>query len=402
MDAIVQDGKLVSTRGSRENPVTQGFLCPRGVGDPQRVYSTERVLYPHVKVGNDFRRVSWMEALDIVASQLTSVLTSSGGGSILHYDYAGNQGFLAWQYPERLWRSLGATVTDGALCSSSGHTGIGLHYGLTYGLGFEDVLGCGTIVFWGNNARVSSPHLWALSAKARNENGTVLVSIDPRRSETSEASDLWINPHPGSDVALAYGVANYLIEHDEVDTAFIEKWTTGYEKFKFESLTWTPERVERVTRLSWSKIEALCRALVEKPPVAFMIGLGLNKSSHGAEATRAVSLLPVLLGQHRGFHYSDSRGRFTDWGYINGSKLSTKPSKEIPQVSVGRRLESGEYKFVYVSGSNPASTLPDSAPSGRGYHERMSSSSSMIRTGARPRSWPTSYCPQPLTLRRRI
>ena len=37
-----------------------------------------------------------------------------------------------------------------------------------------------------------------------------------------------------------------------------------------------------------------------------MIGLGLNKSSYGAEAARAVSLLPALLGQHRGFHYSDS------------------------------------------------------------------------------------------------
>ena len=117
VDAIVEDGKITSTRGSKENPVTQGFLCPRGIGDPKRVYSTERVLHPYLKDGNEFRRVPWSEAIDLVAGKLTSVLENFGSESVLHYDYPGNQGFLAWQYPERLWRSLGATVTDGALCA---------------------------------------------------------------------------------------------------------------------------------------------------------------------------------------------------------------------------------------------------------------------------------------------
>ncbi len=359
VDAIVEDGKIASTRGSGENPVTQGFLCPRGIGDPKRVYSTERVLHPYLREGNEFKRVPWSEAIDLVAGKLSSVLENFGSESVLHYDYPGNQGFLAWQYPERLWRSLGATVTDGSLCSTSGHAGIGLHYGLTYGLGFEDVLDCGTIVFWGNNARVSSAHLWAFSMRAKNEKGAVLVSIDPRKSETSEGSDLWINPRPGSDVALFYGISRYLIENKKVDQKFIEEWTTGYDKLREEVKTWTPERVEEATSLPWGKVEELCEILIKRPPVGFMIGLGLNKSSYGAEAARAVSLLPALLGRHRGFHYSDSKGRYTDWSYINGSKLSSKESRVVEQVSLGPRLNSGEFKFVFVSGSNPASTLPD-------------------------------------------
>jgi anaerobic selenocysteine-containing dehydrogenase len=87
--------------------------------------------------------------------------------------------------------------------------------------------------------------------------------------------------------------------------------------------------------------------------------LGLNKSSLGAESTRAVSLLPVLLGQHRGFHYSDSKGRSVDWKYLNGCKMSSRKSKVVEQVSVGPRLDSGEFKFVFIKGSNPASTLPN-------------------------------------------
>ena len=350
VDAVVEGGKIISTRGSRENPITQGFLCPRGIGDPKRVYSTERVLHPYAKDGSEFRRVSWSEAMDLVAGKLSRVLENSGNESVLHYDYPGNQGFLAWQYPERLWRSLGATVTDGALCSTSGHAGIGLHYGLTYGLGFEQVLDCGAVVFWGNNARVSSPHLWAFSVRARKEKGTALVSIDPRKSETSESSDLWINPRPGSDVALFYGIARYLIEKNKAAEGFIEEWTTGYDELKEEARNWTPERVEKTTTLSWQKVEELCEVLVKNSPVAFMIGLGLNKSKHGAEAARAVSLLPTLLGQHRGFHYSDAKGRATDWSYINGSKLSSKKSKVVEQVSLGPRLKSGEFRFVFVNG----------------------------------------------------
>jgi len=349
----------MSTQGSKENPITHGFLCPRGVGDPKRVYSEERILYPHIKDRNEFRRVSWSVAIELVANRLASVLKNYGNESILLYDYPGNQGCLSWQYSQRLWRALGVTVTDGALCSTSGHTGIGLHYGLSYGLGFEGILNCNAIVFWGNNARVSSPHLWALSLRARRERGTTLVSIDPRKSETSESCDLWVNPRPGSDVALFYGIARYLIEHTKLAEKFIEEWTTGYEKFKEEVKKWTPKRVEKTTNLAWKKVEELCRILVEKPPVGIMIGLGLNKSSHGAEATRAASLLPALLGQHRGFHYSDSKGRFINWDYINGSEMSRKKSKVVEQVSVSSRLSSGEFKFVFIKGSNPALTLPD-------------------------------------------
>jgi len=358
-DVIVEDGLITATRGSKESPITQGFLCPRGVGDPKRVYSEERILYPHIKIGDKFRRVTWSEALELVASRLADALENFGHESVLLYDYPGNQGCLTWHYSQRLWRALGATTTDGALCSASGHFGIGLHYGLTYGLGFEDVLNCRVIMFWGNNARVSSPHLWALSLRARREKGTTLVSVDPRRSETSESSDLWINPRPGSDVALSYGIARYLIEHNKIGEKFIEEWTTGYDKFRTEVEKWTPKRVEEATNLTWRRVEELCEVLAEKTHVAFMIGLGLNKSSYGAESTRAVSLLPALLGQHRGFHYSDFKGRFVDWEYINGSKMSSGKSKVVEQVSVGPRLASGEFKFVFIKGSNPASTLPN-------------------------------------------
>ncbi|MBR9987082.1 MAG: molybdopterin-dependent oxidoreductase, partial [Desulfosarcina sp.] len=101
-------------------------------------------------------------------------------------------------------------------------------------------------------------------------------------------------------------------------------------------------------------------------PAAFMIGLGLQKSMQGAEAARAVALLPALLGLHRGFQYSNSRGHEIDWSTINGGRLPGHRGKVVGQTGIGRRLAAGEFKFVYVFGSNPAMTLPDQSAVRRG------------------------------------
>lgn len=364
IDVSVKDGRIIKSKGNAESPITQGFICPRGTGDLKRVYSGKRVLYPFAKSGKPssqgFSQISWNDALSKVSEMVQSTIVNHGNEALLLYDYPGNQGFLSWQFPRRLWMALGATTTDYALCSNSGHAGIGLHYGQAYGLQPEDLPETSIIIFWGNNAKVSAPHQWALANKARNNDGATIISIDPRKSETSQAADIWIQPRPGSDVALSYGIARYLIKHKGINNEFLNEWTVGYPEYAAEAERWTPERLKKVTGISRNLIEKVGALLIEsKGPVAFMIGLGLQKSLQGADAARAVSLLPALMGYHRGFHYSDSNGRNVDWNYINGARQTTKKGKKVSQVSIGKRLARGEFKFVFVLGSNPAITLPD-------------------------------------------
>ncbi|MCB2146340.1 MAG: molybdopterin-dependent oxidoreductase [Deltaproteobacteria bacterium] len=363
MDVTVDQGKIIATRGSTENPVTGGFLCPRGNGDPQRVYSQNRVLDPHVKAGfgasEPFSRVSWDVALSTVSDRIQATLDTHGKESLLLYDYPGNTGFLAWHFAKRLWSALGATTSDYTLCSSSGHAGIGLHYGLSYGLQLEDMAASRVILFWGNNARVSASHIWAMARHARKNRKAILVCVDPRKSPTAEAADIWIQPRPGSDVALCYGIARYLIEKGGVDQGFIGRWTTGFPVYAEKAMEWTPERVEQVSGVPGHRVTQIGELLMTHRPAAFMIGLGLQKSMQGAEAARAVALLPALLGLHRGFQYSNSRGQTIDYPTLNGGGLSGHPGKVVSQVAIGERLAAGGFKFVYVLGSNPAMTLPD-------------------------------------------
>lgn len=364
IDVTIEKGQILKTRGCTNNPVTQGFICPRGNGDSKRVYSQKRVLYPFVKpdeqASKEFIQVSWNDALSKVSEMISKTIVNHGNEALLLYDYPGNQGFLSWQFPRRLWMALGATTTDYSLCSSSGHAGIGLHYGLTYGIQPENLLESKIIIFWGNNAKVSSPHQWALANKARKNNAAIIISIDPRKSETSQASDIWIQPRPGSDVALSYALARYLIQNNGVDKKFLDEWATGYQEYSEEALSWTPDRVEKVTCVSMDLIKKVGDLFIQSAgPAAFMIGLGLQKSLQGAQAARAVSLLPALMGHHRGFHYADGNGRNVDWDYISGASQTLKKGRVVNQVSIGERLARGEFKFIFVLGSNPAITLPD-------------------------------------------
>ena len=370
MNVTVDRGKIVRTRGCPLNPVTRGFLCPRGNGDPRRVASQNRVLHPHVKSAPDapqpFSRVSWDAALSAVTDRVKATIDAHGRESLLLYDYPGNTGFLAWHFPKRLWAALGATTTDYALCSSSGHAGIGLHYGLSYGLELEEMAASKVILFWGNNARVSSSHIWAMASRARKNRGAVIVCVDPRKSPTAEAADIWIQPRPGSDVALCYGIAGRLIDKGGVDLEFIGRCTRGYPAYAGAAMGWTPQRVEQVTGVSGQVVDQIAELLMDHRPAAFMIGLGLQKSMQGAEAARAVALLPALLGRHRGFQYSNSSGHVIDWPAIDGSRMAGVAAGVVSQVDLGRRLAAGEFKFVYVFGSNPAITLPDQRAVRRG------------------------------------
>lgn len=360
LDVHVDNNTIIKVEASNENPVTNGLTCPRAYGDPDRTTSMDRVLYPYLRKEDapGFNKVEWEEVLSVVTSKLKEVIAEYGRESVLLLDYAGNTGFITSGYSKRLWNALGVTMTDYAVCSASGHAAINLHYGLSYGTQPMDLESKKNIVFWGFNAKISSPHQWALATRARSKNDTEIIAIDARESDTAAVANLWLCPKPGTDVALAYGIANHIISNDLVDQDFIKKYTTGYEEYREVALKWTPDRVEKVTGIPWEGLEELCSMLIEGPTV-FMIGLGLNKSLTGAESCRAVSLLPALLGQHRGFYYTNSRGRYLPVD-TSGSSLTSKKPNVVSMINLGQRLAAGEFKFVYVFGMNPVLTLPDS------------------------------------------
>ena len=366
---VNDDGSLVSVKGDPDNPVTQGFVCPRGKMDAPRVYKN-RVLYPQTRVGDKpgrkFRRIDWNEALETISGKLQEVIKTHGRESVLLLDYSGNTGLLSEVYPHRLWNALGASRTDGAMCSKAGKTGLALHYGEYYGLQPESLIDRDLIVFWGFNAPVSSAHLWALALQARKQRGATIIAIDPRRSEAAKNADRHFQPKPESDVALAMGICRILIEKNYLAREFIEKYTVGFDKLEKEIMSWSPQRVETETGLDWNQVETIADLYGKSNLSASLMGIGLQKSINGADLVRAVSFIPALRGLHRGFFYSNSDAFFIDNNYIAGNTFSNLQPKTVSQVALSQRVREGEFKFIFIYGMNPALTLPHQSAFRRG------------------------------------
>jgi anaerobic selenocysteine-containing dehydrogenase len=360
---------IQSIRGDGDHPVTRGRLCPRSAADKQRLFQN-RINTPFVKENNTFRKSEWHEALDIVALNLSRTLEQHGPERVLFLTYAGNTGLLANAYPHRLWHAIGATQTDHALCSKSGHVGLSLHYGLSYGANPAQIPRAGLIVFWGINPAASAPHLWQLARQARKEENKAIVVIDPIRTRSAEKADLWIRPKPATDVALAYGLIHLLIENCWIDSDFLEKWTTGFEHLKAEAAQWSPATVENLTGVRREDIQRLAELYRQHQPGLTLIGYGLQHCSCGADQVRAVSMIPAVLGLHRGFFYGNGSAYHIDMPYIKGESLSQTRSNIIKQVAVADHLVQGDFKFVYVSCMNPALTLPNQQSFRKALRER--------------------------------
>ncbi len=357
--ATVDDqGQLLSVRGDPDHPVTRGLTCARTAGDHLRLYRN-RVEAPSLRQGGQRQTTSWDAALDRIADNLQQTLTRYGPEAVLFLDYAGNTGLLTEMFPQRLWHALGATFTDQALCNKSGSLALSLHYGERRGLAPEDLLQSDVIVCWGFNAAVSSVHLWALARQARKDHGARIVAVDPRLSETAQAADLWIAPRPGSDVALAYAVIHQLFEHGHVDSGFLRQWTVGYEQLMAAAAEWPLARAAEVTGVPEDDIVTLANACSQSRSSATLIGIGMQKSDNGADAVRAVSFIPTVLGQHRGWYYSNGSAWYVDRATLSGASLRQEPPRVVKQLDLPDLLAVGRFKFAYIHLMNPARTMPN-------------------------------------------
>ncbi len=130
----VVDGKITRIVGAANHPVTQGIICEKARYYPQRVYSSDRILYPMKRTGpkgsGEFTRITWNEALNEIAQHWQSLIKDHGAESILPYSYAGTEGVInKASMDRRFFYRLGATRLERTICSAAGSLGYKLVYG---------------------------------------------------------------------------------------------------------------------------------------------------------------------------------------------------------------------------------------------------------------------------------
>ncbi|MEE9419667.1 MAG: molybdopterin-dependent oxidoreductase, partial [Desulfatiglandaceae bacterium] len=238
----VKDNRIIRVEGDDIEEPHQLRTCLRCRAYRQMVHHPERLMYPQKRVGEKgegrFERISWDEALDMLAGQLTKVkeehgnegiFLASGGGYLasLH-----NAGFAA----ARLLIQFGGFVTHYGNISSEGAVWASLtQYGsVMVGHSRDDMLNSKLIILWGwDPARMISGTNTMYHVIKAKENGAKVIAIDPRYHDTAATvANEWIPVRPGTDTAVMVAMANVMIKEDLHDQAFLDKYTIGFDKFR--------------------------------------------------------------------------------------------------------------------------------------------------------------------------
>jgi len=362
-----EDGteKAVKLTGDAEHPITRGFACAKTVHYPARQNHPERPLYPMKRVGGELVRVSWEQALDEIADHLKEVLARRGPDAVLRYHYAGTMGLMEGHHVHGFFRALGAPELDETICASAGTEAWRLGYGPRYGVLPEDVVHARTIVLWGINSLSTNSHLTPFMTQAR-KSGAKIIHIDPYLNKTGRYADTHLKLRPGTDTALALGVARQIIAQGWADETYLQEATQGFEDFKAEAEAWTLERTAEVTGLSAEQIAELARAISQDSPTYIRVGYGMTRHENGGTALRAVTLLPALTGDWRrrggGCNLSTSGVFHLNRSRLGAAHLTREGVKHVNMNELAGALEpSAGFEAAFIYNCNPAVVAPDSA-----------------------------------------
>jgi anaerobic selenocysteine-containing dehydrogenase len=366
-------GTATQMRGNPDHPYSAGELCPKVNRFLGRVYSPDRVLHPLRRVGTKgegrFERITWDEALTEIGERFHDVIATHGAEAIMPYVSAGNQSLLAIMFGDRFWHHLGASRVTGSLCGAVAGAGTATTMGTGKGMDPSDVQHSRFIILWGTNTRLTNRHLWPFVEKAR-ANGATVVVIDPIRTITAESADWFLQPLPGTDVALMLAMMHVLVRDGLVDREWVDAHTVGFDDLAAHVADWTPARAAAITGLAEHDIETLARRYSSESPAAIRTLVGAEHHEHGGMFFRTLTCLPALIGawRHLGGGYARSVSTWTNdvldhAALTRPDLLAGRSPRGVFMPHLGRALTDPTMdpplKAVVMIGVNAMVSVPD-------------------------------------------
>jgi anaerobic selenocysteine-containing dehydrogenase len=391
----VEDGRATKIQGDPGHPVTRGFLCAKVAKYLDRVYSPDRVLYPVRRVAPKglvaprrsfapgqpgaavptqteqiWRRISWDEALDEIASRFRAAIREFGSEAILPYSYGGTLGALnGGSMDRRFFSRLGASELERTICSSAGEAGLESVMGVKLGTEPEQFIHSRYIIAWASNIHGNNVHLWPFIEEARRQ-GAKLVVIDPYRTRTAACADWYLPINPGTDAALALAMMHVIIGEELHDADYVAKYTLGFDQLREKVRAYPPERAAQWTGISAEDIRKLAREYATVRPSVIRVNYGVQRSDCGGTATRAIAMLPCIIGSLKevggGIHLSTSGAFDLNKDALRRPDLkpkdSQRPARVVNMVRLGEALNTlndPPVKVLFVYNSNPAAVCPN-------------------------------------------
>jgi assimilatory nitrate reductase catalytic subunit len=406
---ISSDGaQITDVRGDPDHPANFGRLCTKGstlhLTAGAAVTRSTRLLAPMLRTerGAAPRPIGWDHALDLAADRFASTLAQHGRDAVGFY-LSGQLLTEDYYVFNKLAKGLIGTNnldTNSRLCMSSAVAG----YKATLGAdappcSYEDFDHADTVFITGSNTAWAHPIIFRRMEDAKRARPSQRwIVVDPRRTETADMADLFLQIQPGTDVALYHGMLHLLLWEGRLDQTYIARHTTGFDALRDAVRDWTPREAARVCGIDESALIQAARWFahadreVAKDGSGATLSLycqGLNQSAAGTDKNaalinlhlataqigkpgagpfsltgqpnamggREVGGLANLLSAHRDLANPAHRAEVAAlWGVQDVPAAPGKSAVEMFQAAAD-----GEIKALWIACTNPAQSLPDQA-----------------------------------------
>ena len=389
-----QGNPLWSVRGDRAHPSSKGKICIKG-GTVTESLDKNRLKYPMMRdsLDEEFRRVSWDEALDRITNRIKQVRDTQGAQAICMY---GSGQFQTEDYyiAQKLLKGcLGTNNFDAnsRLCMSSAVAGYIQSFGSDGPPCCYDDLELTDCAFLiGTNTAECHPIVYNRLRMHHKKNRRVkTIVVDPRETKTAKDADLHLAIQPGTDMELLNGIAHLLLRWGELDTLFIDECTQGFGKFTQVIQDYPPELVARRCGIPIDRLEQAARYWAESERVLSLWSMGVNQSSEGTAKVRTIINLHLMTGNigkpgagpfsltgqpnamggreagglshiipgYRVVKNPQHRAELEQAWNLSPGSINPVPGRDAWSMITG--LETEEVGVLWVAATNPAVSMPD-------------------------------------------
>jgi anaerobic selenocysteine-containing dehydrogenase len=305
LELTITDGAVTGIRGNDADPLSRGYICPKGVSMADVHTDPDRLRRPVRRVGSGadarWEEITWDEALDLVAERLAATIRDHGANAV--GVYLGNPNAHSLGFATHGTAFVKALRTRNRFSASTvdqiPHQFVAWQlFGHQLLLPVPDIDRTDHFLVLGANPMASNGSLMTVPdfphrVRELKSRGGRMVVLDPRRTETAKVATEHHFVRPGSDAAVLLAMLNVLFE-DELTTP--PPYVDNVDRVRELVAAFTPERAELASGLPADTVRRLARDFAAADRAAAYGRMGLSTQAFGSVCQWAIQLLNLLTG----------------------------------------------------------------------------------------------------------
>ncbi|MEN3123938.1 molybdopterin-dependent oxidoreductase [Janibacter sp. LM] len=393
LDIAMKDDRIVGVRGRAVDRVNHGRLGPKDLYGWQANHSPDRLTTPLIRRDGELVETDWDTAMAAVADRTKELLAERGPSSIAFY--TSGQLFLEEYYTLGLIAhgGIGTSHVDGntRLCTATAAAALKESFACDGQPGsYTDIDHADVIALYGHNMAETQTVLWTrVLDRLAGPNPPAVICVDPRPTPVAQHATVHLAPRPGTNVMLMNALLHEMLEHDWVDHEYVDAHAVGFAELTKMLDGYSVERAAHVCDEPVEDLREAARLIGTSERLMSTVLQGFYQSHQATAAAVQVNNIHILRGMlgKPGCGILQMNGQptaqntreagadgdlpaFRNWSndaHIEDlAKVWNIDPMDIPHytapthaMQIMRYIEDGSIRFLYVTATNPAVSLPE-------------------------------------------